>query len=133
MSPSKFLHLPLLTGAAVLVAAVAVPLPAEAIGTFAFYDGDRLPIEALAYYDEVLIDPRRVTDSEVTALKQRGRLPLARVVPGAAREKGAALIATLEKRGFVGFAFDARKPEHATAAEELLFEARRVAPASRIY
>ena len=133
MSPPKFLHLPLLTGAAVLVAAVAVPLPAEAVGTFAFYDGDRLPIEALAYYDEVLVDPGRVTDGEVTALKQRGRLPLARVVPGAAKEKGAALIATLEKRGFVGFAFDARKSEHATAAEELLLEARRVAPASRIY
>ncbi len=125
--------MPLLAAAAAAIAAVAIPLPAGATVNFAFYDGDRLPIDALAYYDEVLVDPVKVTDGEITSLKQRGRQPMARVVPGAAKEKGAALLATLEKRGFVGFAFDARKPEHATAAEELLLEARRRAPAARIY
>ena len=124
---------PMLAAAAAAIAAVAIPLPAGATVNFAFYDGDRLPIDALAYYDEVLVDPGKVTDGEITSLKQRGRQPMARVVPGAAKEKGAALLATLEKRGFVGFAFDARKPEHATAAEELLLEARRRAPAARIY
>jgi hypothetical protein len=123
----------LVAGAAAVIAAVAVPLPAAATGTFAVYDGDRLPIDALAYYDEVLVDPAKVTDGEITALKQRGRQPLARVVPGAAKEKGAEVLAALEKRGFVGYAFDARRPENTTAAEELMLEARRRAPAARIY
>ena len=108
-------------------------MPAAATGTFALYDGDRLPIDALAYYDEVLVDPAKVTDGEITALKQRGRQPLARVVPGAAKGKGADVLAALEKRGFVGYAFDARRPENVTAAEELMLEARRRAPAARIY
>jgi hypothetical protein len=124
---------PALAAKLALLGVITAAAPALAAGTFAVYDGDRLPIEALSYYDEVLVNPGKVTDGEIAALKQKGRLPLALVVPGAGKQKGSDQLATLEKRGFVGYAFDGRRPEQATAAEELMLEARRRTPAALIY
>ena len=101
--------------------------------SFAFYDGDRLAHRGAGLLRRGGAGPRPGDRREMAALKQRGRLPLARVVPGAATRAGPSVLATLEKRGFVGFAV--RRPPartDATAAEELLLEARRRAPAARV-
>jgi polysaccharide biosynthesis protein PelA len=113
--------------ATLLAASGARAAPAS----IAFYTGDRLPLEALSFYDEVVLEPGKVSNEDVAAVSQRGRLPLARVVPDG--KAAAPRLAELEKKGFVGFVFDGRRSEHTFAAEEWLLEARRRAPQARLY
>src|SRR5688500_2657759 len=117
-----------------LVAAPASVLAAPAGPTgpaIAFYTGtaaaDRPPVEALSLSAELVLPPARVNDAELAALTQKGVAVIARLGPsdlGAARaQAGAALLATLEKRGFAGLLFDGRDDRTSEAAETLLFEA----------
>ena len=138
---------PRLTCAHALTALFAVLVPSLAHGAasappaIAFYMGtgaaDRPPVEALSVFEEVVLPPAKVNDAELSALRQKGVAVLARLssadVSAAGGAAGAALLATLEKRGFAGMVFDGRDDRTSAAAQTLLFEARRRAPGSRLY
>ncbi len=104
--------------------------------SIAFYSGDRLPLEALGWFQEVVLDPARVSDPELTALRRSGTLSIARISStdvAAGGPAALALLTRLQQRGFTAFLFDARDPRRVEASEALLKEARRRNPSAQIY
>ena len=62
--------------------AVGALAPAAAWArSIAFYPGDRLPLEALSWFQEVVVDPAKVSDPELAALRRGGTLSIARIAP----------------------------------------------------
>jgi hypothetical protein len=113
--------------------ALATPAWARSI---AFYAGDRLPLEALSWYQEVVVEPARVSDPELTALRRAGTLAIARIGAVDVMSGGptaAAWLTKLQQRGFTAFLFDVRDPARVDALEALLREARRRYPNAQLY
>jgi polysaccharide biosynthesis protein PelA len=118
-----------------LLAGLLAPVPALA-RSIAFYSGDRLPLEALSWFQEVVLEPSRVSDPELTALRRGGTLSVARITPAdvaAGAPAALALLTKLQQRGFTAFLFDARDPARVAATEGLLREARRRNPSAQLY
>ncbi len=117
------------------LAGVLAPAAAWA-RSIAFYAGDRLPIEALSWFQEVVVDPGKVTDPELAALRRAGTMAIARVSAAdisAGGPAGAALLTRLQQRGFAAYLFDVRDPRRVEAGEALLREARRRNPGAQLY
>jgi hypothetical protein len=110
------------------------------VPSIAFYSSDRLPLEALSWHQEVVLDPAKVNASELAALRAAGTLPVAHIsgsaVPGSGDTQAArisALLTSLAQKGFSGFLIDARDPSCLAACESLLHQTRRQYPDARIY
>jgi hypothetical protein len=111
--------------------------PAAAWGrSIAFYSGERPPIEALSWFQEVVLDPAKVSDPELTVLRGGGTVCIARIGPAeiaAGGPGGATLLTKLQQRGFTALLIDGRDPLRVAAAEALLREARRRNPGGQLY
>jgi hypothetical protein len=128
-------HPPAAWLAACALAGVLVPVAAWG-RSIAFYSGDRLPTEALSWFQEVVVEPAKVSDPELAALRRGGTMAIARIGTAdiaAGGPAGAALLTKLQQRGFGAFLFDARDPRRIEAAEALLREARRRNPGAQLY
>lgn len=118
---------------------IAAPVHAADAPAIAFYPFGGLPLDELAWFDEVVLDPGKVTDAELAALKQRqaGVRPLALVTGDPpAGASGAALTDRLDalgRRGFLGFLFDGRTSQNPPALDALITEARKRFPDATLY
>jgi polysaccharide biosynthesis protein PelA len=111
---------------------------AQALPAIAFYRGERAPIEALSVFDQVVLSPAKLNDAEMAALNERQVEVIARLGGpeiAAAQQPAAraALLDSLDKRGFAGLLLDGRDDKTSELAETLLFEARRRKPGARLY
>jgi hypothetical protein len=113
-------------GCLLLIASLALwgdqPTQAEAEvpSSIAFYSEAGLPLDELGWFDEVVLDPAKVTDAELTVLRSKGVRAVAAVSDGQG-----AMLDGLSKRGFGGFLFDGRSEVNAAAVDSLVLEARR--------
>ncbi len=119
-----------------LLSLSATPATAAEAPSLAIYPGANPPVEGLAWFDHVAVDPAKASDAELAQLKQRGVLPVA-IVGGAEATKAASnplpMLDKLAGRGFAGYLFDGRLPTAAGPVESLVREARRRYPSALVY
>ena len=122
----------LLGALAALLAAPAVaaePMPNVAIATGA--ESARM----LGFFDEVVLDPARVSAPQLAELRQSGVTVMAALPARPAQTEAATLLASLVRRGFGGVVIDACVASRGSIswAEALLAQARPLLPRGRIY
>ncbi|HEY0715303.1 MAG TPA: hypothetical protein VGF45_21665, partial [Polyangia bacterium] len=127
--------------AAVAVVAAVVTFPARAHSAaegaaVALFAGSPLPLEGLSWFDQVIVDPTKVTEGELGALRARGTRVIAQVGSELAQKLGRGGIAGVEaigKAGYAGYLFDARNDAHAGTLEGFALQIRQRAPGALIY
>jgi hypothetical protein len=108
-----------------------------AVDSIALFPGSPLPLEGLAWFDEVIVDPTKVSDGELATLRARGTRVIAQVGGALAQKLGRGGVGDLEalgkKGGYAGFLFDARSDAHAPALETLALQMRQRSPGAAVY
>src|SRR5690349_2894486 len=102
---------------------------AAAAPAVAFFSGEAPPAEPLSWFDEVVVDPAKVSASALGRLQAAG----VRVIAALAGEGPNPEPGDLRRRGFAGFLFDGREPGTAGALADRCAAAMRQMPEASVY